>query len=111
MSSSELATQATGWYKDDTSRLGIGRPDSEPLASETVQEMVNMIGELVDGGLAYEAKGDVYYRVNRFKDYGRLSNRQPDEMLEGSRDDLEEGHKEHALDFALWKATKSGEDT
>jgi cysteinyl-tRNA synthetase len=112
MPSSDLATRASGWYVEDTDALGLGRPDHEPTASETVADQIELIKELIERGVAYESGGDVYFRVDRFSEYGRLSNRQLEDMVAGSRDDLEAaGTKENPLDFALWKATKAGEDT
>jgi cysteinyl-tRNA synthetase len=105
--SAELAARASGWYVEDTDRLGLGRPDHEPKASETVSEIVALIEELVARGLAYEAGGDVYFRVARFADYGRLSGQRPDDVQEQEPNPL----KEDPRDFALWKATKPGEDT
>ncbi len=111
MPSAQLAKAAADWYIEDTSALGLGRPDEEPRATDWVAQMISLIEELIAGGFAYESAGDVYFRVDQYKQYGKLSNRQLDQMIEGSRDDLEGGAKEHALDFALWKATKPGEDT
>ena len=105
--SAQLADQASRWYVEDTDRLGLGRPDYEPKASETVAEIVALIEELVVRGLAYEAGGDVYFRVARFEDYGRLSGQRPDEVQEQEPNPL----KEDPRDFALWKTTKPGEDT
>ena len=105
--SAQLAEQASRWYVEDTDRLGLGRPDYEPKASETVAEIVALIEELVGRGLAYEAGGDVYFRVARFEDYGRLSGQRPDEVQEQEPNPL----KEDPRDFALWKTTKPGEDT
>jgi cysteinyl-tRNA synthetase len=105
--SSELAEKATRWYLEDTDELGLERPDVEPLATETIPEIVALIEELVDRGLAYESSGDVYYRVAAFPDYGRLSGADPDEMVAQEPSDL----KEDPRDFALWKATKAHEDT
>src|SRR5262245_16995034 len=105
--SSELAEQASHWYVEDTDRLGLGRPDHEPKASETVDEIVSLIEEIVSRGLAYEAGGDVYFRVARFDDYGSLSGQRPDQVQEQEPNPL----KEDPRDFALWKATKPGEDT
>ncbi len=105
--SSELAEQAARWYIEDTDRLGLGRPDSEPKATETMDEIVALIAELVEGGHAYEAQGDVYFRVGRYGDYGQLSRQKPDQMEEQEPSPL----KEDSRDFALWKATKEGEDT
>src|SRR5512132_1849230 len=67
--SAELAARAAQWYIDDTERLGLGRPDYEPKATETISEIVALIEELVGRGLAYPAEGDVYFRVGRFPDY------------------------------------------
>jgi cysteinyl-tRNA synthetase len=105
--SARLAEDASRWYVEDTDRLGLGRPDFEPKASETVGEIVALVGELVGRDLADEAGGDVYFRVGRFPDYGRLSGQKPDEVQEQEPNPL----KEDARDFALWKATKEGEDT
>jgi cysteinyl-tRNA synthetase len=111
--SAELAEQASRWYVEDTNLLGLGRPDYEPKASDTIPEIVGLIGKLVDSGFAYPAGGDVYFRVAAFPDYGRLSGREGDhEALhnpseEAERDEL----KEDPRDFALWKAHKEGEDT
>jgi cysteinyl-tRNA synthetase len=108
--SAEFAAEMTAAYFGDTDRLGVGRPDSEPLASETVDGIVSLIAELVDGGHAYEAGGDVYFRVRSFDQYGKLSNRRPEDMDQGE-DAGSASLKEDRLDFALWKAHKPGEDT
>jgi len=105
--SAELAAQASQWYVDDTERLGLGRPDHEPKATETIPEIVALIEELVRGEYAYEAGGDVYFRVSRFPEYGRLSGQRPEQL----EDDDPSPLKEESRDFALWKATKEGEDT
>jgi cysteinyl-tRNA synthetase len=105
--SAELAEKATGWYLRDTEELGLGRPDVEPLATDTVPEIVSLIGELVGRGLAYESSGDVYFRVSGYPEYGQLSGADPDEMKAQEPSDL----KEDPRDFALWKATKKHEDT
>jgi cysteinyl-tRNA synthetase len=105
--SSELAEKATRWYVEDTERLGLERPDVEPLATETVPEIVALIEELVGRGLAYESSGDVYFRVAAYPAYGQLSGADPEEMVTQEPSDL----KEDPRDFALWKATKEHEDT
>ncbi len=105
--SAELAASASGWYVEDTDLLGLGRPDFEPKASESIAEIVALIEELVGRGLAYEAGGDVYFRVARYPDYGRLSGQRPDDVQEQEPNPL----KDDPRDFALWKATKPGEDT
>jgi cysteinyl-tRNA synthetase len=108
--SAEFAAEMTAAYFGDTDRLGIGRPDSEPLASETVEGIVSLIAELVDSGHAYESGGDVYFRVRSFDPYGKLSNRRPEDMDQGE-DAGAASLKEDRLDFALWKAHKPDEDT
>jgi len=105
--SAELAKRYGDAYIADTDRLGLGRPNAEPLVTETIPEIVALIADLVENGLAYPADGDVYYRVERFPGYGRLSGRRLDEMIST---DPGTG-KESPLDFALWKGTKEGEDT
>jgi cysteinyl-tRNA synthetase len=107
MRSDELARLATGWYFEDTDALGLGRPDVEPLATESLPEIIALIEELVARGLAYESGGDVYFRVAAFPDYGALSGADPDEMVAQEPSDL----KEDPRDFALWKAMKLHEDT
>jgi cysteinyl-tRNA synthetase len=108
--SDEYAAEMTAAYRDDTDALGLGRPDAEPLATETIEEIVGLIDDLIESGHAYESEGDVYYRVRSFDDYGKLSNRDPDQMDQGEEAGTA-SLKEDRLDFALWKATKEGEDT
>jgi cysteinyl-tRNA synthetase len=110
--SARLAADASRWYVEDTDLLGLGRPDHEPKASETLPEIVQLIEHLIDGGRAYPAGGDVYFRVGSFTGYGALSGRID---TEGARNPSEEQEpdelKEDPRDFALWKAHKEGEDT
>ena len=108
--SAELAEEMTAAYVEDTGRLGLGRPDHEPLASESVDGILDLISALVDGGHAYEAGGDVYFRVRSLEGYGGLSGRDVDQMDQGEGVEGAD-RKEDPLDFALWKATKEGEDT
>src|SRR3954451_2550292 len=108
--SGEFAAEMTQAYFEDTDRLGLGRPDAEPLATKTIGNIVALISDLIEGGHAYESGGDVYYRVRSFGPYGKLSNRLTEDMDQGEEagsDSL----KEDPLDFALWKAHKPGEDT
>jgi cysteinyl-tRNA synthetase len=111
--SAKLASDAARWYVEDTDLLGLGRPDHEPLATGTIPEIVRLIEELVERDLAYEAGGDVYFRVDRFDDYGRLSGRHDDEsaVRNPSEEEEQSALKENPRDFALWKAHKEGEDT
>jgi cysteinyl-tRNA synthetase len=108
--SDRLAEDMTRGYVEDTDRLGLGRPDHEPLASETIPEIVSLIEALVERGHAYESGGDVYFRVRSFDGYGKLSNRQPEDMDQGEEAGTA-SLKEDPLDFALWKAQKEDEDT
>jgi cysteinyl-tRNA synthetase len=105
--SADLATRATGWYIQDTDLLGLGRPDVEPLATESVTAIVAAIEELVARGFAYEVEGDVYFRVAHDPRYGDLSRQRPDQVEEQEPNP----RKEDPRDFALWKANKPGEDT
>jgi cysteinyl-tRNA synthetase len=105
--SAKLAEQAAQWYVEDTDALGLGRPDVEPRATEAIPEIVELIGDLLERGLAYESGGDVYFRVSAYPEYGSLSGAQPDDMIAQEPSDL----KEDPRDFALWKATKAHEDT
>ena len=108
--SEQLAREMTEDYVADTERLGLGRPDHEPRAAETIDAIVKLIQALIDSGHAYAAGGDVYFRVSSFDGYGKLSNRPLEEMQQGEGDDAAE-LKESPQDFALWKAHKEGEDT
>jgi cysteinyl-tRNA synthetase len=108
--SEQLADEMTRSYRYDTDRLGLGRPDAEPLASETIAEIIELIEALIDSGHAYESGGDVYFRVRSFPDYGKLSNRDPEDMDQGEEAGTA-SLKEDSLDFALWKARKTDEDT
>jgi cysteinyl-tRNA synthetase len=105
--SAALAAQASQWYLEDTEKLGLGRPDHEPKATETIPEIVRLIEELVTDGFAYEAGGDVYFRVARFPGYGRLSGQRSDQL---EADEDPSPLKEDPRDFALWKATKEEEE-
>ncbi|HEY8000349.1 MAG: cysteine--tRNA ligase [Vicinamibacteria bacterium] len=108
--SAEHASRMIALYVEDTDRLGIGRPDAEPLATQTIAEIIELIEALIEGEHAYESGGDVYFRVRSFEGYGKLSNRDPDDMDQGEEAGSE-SLKESPLDFALWKSHKEGEDT
>jgi cysteinyl-tRNA synthetase len=108
--SAKYAAEMTDAYVADTDALGLPRPDAEPLASGTIGEIIALIQALIDSGHAYQANGDVYFRVRSFDDYGKLSNRDPDEMDQGEEAGTA-SLKEDPLDFALWKGHKEGEDT
>jgi cysteinyl-tRNA synthetase len=108
--SADLAEEMAAHYRADTAALGLGRPDAEPLASETIEPIVALIAALIERGHAYAVDGDVYFRVRSDPEYGTLSRRAVDEMSQG--EDVEGAErKEDPLDFALWKAHKEGEDS
>ena len=93
----------------DADALGVIRPDQEPRATGHMQQILDMITTLVDNNAAYAAdNGDVYYKVNSFKNYGALSGKHLDELQSGARVDVDE-HKRDPLDFVLWKAAKPEE--
>jgi cysteinyl-tRNA synthetase len=108
--SEQLAREMSELYVEHTGALGLGRPDREPKASETIGAIVELIEALIERGHAYAAGGDVYFRVRSFPGYGKLSNRPLEEMRQGE-DEADDALKESPQDFALWKAHKEGEDT
>jgi cysteinyl-tRNA synthetase len=95
-------------FNIDMGRLGLERPSVEPKATEHIPEMIRLISILMEKGFAYQRNGDVFFSVARFKDYGKLSKRNLDEMQAGARVEIDE-KKENPLDFALWKTSKPGE--
>ncbi len=108
--SQQLADEMASHYVADTDRLGIGRPDHEPLASETIPEIIALIEALIEHGHAYASDGDVYFAVRSYERYGELSHRRLEDLDQG--EDGEGSHrKRDPLDFALWKRQKPGEDS
>ena len=99
-------------YYTDMDRLGIARADAEPKATEYIQEMIDVIKALIEKGYAYEIPdGDsksVYFSVNKFPEYGKLSKKEQKDLLAGARIDVDD-RKKNPVDFALWKASKEGE--
>ncbi len=94
---------------EDEMALGVLSPDIEPRATESIDKMIDMIESLSKQDLAYQGKnGDVFYSVRKFKDYGKLSGKNLDDLLAGARVDVE-SDKEDPLDFVLWKKAKSDE--
>ena len=105
----EVAREFTAAYRADVNKLGERlRPDIEPLATETIPEIIDLCCQLVAKGHAYQAEGSVYFRVRSYDRYGKLSKQRIEELEEGARVSGEPG-KEDALDFAVWKAAKPGE--
>ncbi|MEI9478284.1 MAG: cysteine--tRNA ligase [Deltaproteobacteria bacterium] len=95
-------------FNVDMGSLGLERPTVEPRATEHIPEMIRLISTLVEKGHAYPSGGDVFFSVEKFKDYGKLSKRNIEEMQAGARVEIDE-KKRNPLDFALWKASKPGE--
>ena len=108
ISARDLAQRFIDMYFADMDALNIKRADIYPRATEEIPKIIEIIEGLVKRGHAYQAGGDVYFRVNSDPDYGKLSHRTLDGMMAGARIEVGEA-KEHHLDFALWKATKPGE--
>lgn len=108
--SQEFAERMTVAYFADTDRLGLGRPNAEPLATHSIEGIVALIADLVESNHAYESGGDVYFRVRSFDGYGKLSNRRTEDMDQGEEAGSASLKEDH-LDFALWKAQKEGEDS
>ncbi len=107
-SPAEVAARYTEAMHEDFDRLGMLRPDQEPRATDNMDEIIAIIGELLTKGFAYQASNqDIYYRVAAFADYGKLSGRRPEDLLAGARVEIEEA-KEDPRDFALWKAVSDG---
>ena len=92
----------------DMDQLGVARPSYEPRATQFIPEMIELIEILIDKEYAYEVEGDVYFAVEKFSGYGKLSKRKLDEMIAGARVAVE-ARKKNPMDFALWKASKPGE--
>ena len=104
----EIASRYIAEFYTDMDALGLERPQVEPKATEHLREMIEMIKVLLSKGFAYEVDGDVYFSVESFPGYGRLSGRNLEEMMAGARIEPDP-RKRNPLDFALWKASKPGE--
>lgn len=104
----EISSKYIGEYHNDMNALSVLNPTYEPKATETIAEMIDLISELINKGNAYDVHGDVFFRVDSFKGYGKLSHKNISELIAGSRIPTNE-EKENFLDFALWKSSKDGE--
>jgi cysteinyl-tRNA synthetase len=103
-----LAGEFIRAFDDDMARLGLAPPTCQPKATEHIEQIIALVQRLVERGLAYEAGGDVYYAVDKFPGYLKLSKRNMDDMRSGARITPGE-HKRNPMDFALWKSAKPGE--
>lgn len=108
---SEITSRCEAVWFEAMGKMGVERPDEVPHATEYVEQMVEMIGELVARGVAYVTEDGVYLSVEAVPDYGLLAHQRLDEMLAGGgdRDVFGAGNKRHPADFALWKLSKPGE--
>ncbi len=104
----EIRTTYMAAYFEDSQRLRVQPADRHPCATEFIPQMIELIERLVARGLAYESMGNVYYRVRRFPDYGKLAGRNLDDQQAGARVEVSEV-KEDPFDFVLWKPAKLGE--
>ncbi len=104
----EVAERYTRAFFEDVKKLGIKPPTYQPKATEMLPQIVEFIQALMEKGYAYASNGNVYYRVRRFGDYGKLSGKRLEELKSGARVEVDQ-QKEDSLDFALWKAVKPGE--
>ncbi|WP_079475088.1 cysteine--tRNA ligase [Marinococcus halophilus] len=103
-----LANRFIDTYLEDIESLGVEKADLHPRATETVEEMVEFIEQLIAKGFAYESNGDVYYRTKKFKEYGKLSSQSVGDLQMGARIEIGE-QKEDPMDFTLWKKAKENE--
>ena len=100
----ELTERFIKFMHEDFSRLGVMRPDIEPRATEYIPQMLKIIKELIEKGFAYQAKNnDIYYRVRKFAEYGKLSGKSIDDLRAGERVEVDP-NKEDPMDFVLWKS-------
>lgn len=104
----EVSSKYKKAYEQDMSKLNILPANDYPLATEHIPEIIDMIKGLIEGGFAYKIEGDVYFSVNAFSGYGKLSKRSLDEMRAGERVDIDP-RKKDPMDFALWKSSKPEE--
>lgn len=103
-----IAEKYSKAFFEDISKLKIKPADVYPKATETINDIINLIQNLIEKGFAYTIDGDVYYDVTKFSEYGKLSGKNLEDLISGARVDVNE-QKKHAADFALWKAAKPGE--
>jgi cysteinyl-tRNA synthetase len=103
-----LAQRFIESFHADMDALGMAHPDREPRVSTSIPEIVALVQRLIGEGVAYPVEGDVYFAVEKFPDYGKLSKRRLEDMQAGARVEVDE-RKRNPMDFALWKAAKPGE--
>lgn len=105
----QLTERIIAAMHEDEAALSVLRPDQEPRATAFIGDIISLVETLIEKGFAYPASnGDVYYRVEKFAEYGKLTNKNVDELRSGARVEVDEA-KESPLDFVLWKSAKEGE--
>ncbi|MBM4313874.1 MAG: cysteine--tRNA ligase [Deltaproteobacteria bacterium] len=104
----EISERYIQEHDDDMRALGVATPTETPRATEHIEGMVRLVAALIEKGLAYGVNGDIYFAVEKFPGYGKLSGRCLEEMLAGARIDVND-KKRNPYDFSLWKASKEGE--
>ena len=104
----EISERYIREHDEDMEALGVARPTVTPRATEHIDGMIRLVAALIEKGLAYAVDGDVYYAVEQFPGYGKLSGRDLSDMLAGARVDVND-KKRNPYDFSLWKASKEGE--
>ncbi|MEK6604789.1 MAG: cysteine--tRNA ligase, partial [Nitrospirota bacterium] len=103
-----ITTKYIQAYYEDMGKLGVRQASVEPKATEHMAEIIKLVEALVQKGMAYEVAGDVYFQVEKYPAYGRLSKRKAEDLLAGARVEVDE-RKRNPMDFALWKSSKPGE--
>ena len=105
----EIAEKYSAEYLKDIAALGVRDATANPKATDNIDEIIHIISTLIDKGFAYQAGGDVYFRTDKFKEYGKLSRQPLEDLMAGARISPAEALKENPMDFALWKAAKPDE--
>jgi cysteinyl-tRNA synthetase len=110
ISIAELTATYTDLFLEDMARLGVAKPDVMPRATEHIDDMVTLVGQLLETGHAYRAEdGSIFFRIASWPAYGRLARVDPSQQRPGERVEADEYEKDDVRDFALWKAAKPGE--
>jgi len=108
ISISELTSRVTKIFHDDCNYLKCEKPNHEPKATDNINSMIEMVQDLLDKGYAYESDKHIYFKVQNFKDYGKLSNKNLDDLIAGSRVEVS-NNKKNPTDFVLWKPSVENE--
>ena len=107
VNATELTDKYIASMQEDFDDLGMIVPDSEPRATDNIDSIISLIEELIENGNAYSGKSDIYFSTDSFKEYGQLSNRNTEELIAGSRIDVDK-EKKNPADFVLWKQVEEG---